>query len=290
MEGVQQRELVIVTGMSGAGKTVALKAMEDLGFYCVDNLPVFLLETFAELLLNAGENRRAAVGIDIRSGDGLPKLRDVLNTFREKGIVCRILFLDASDRVLLKRFKETRRKHPLAPDGRPEDGILRERKALSWLKEQATYVIDTSRLLTRDLRLQLEKLAEGSTEFRNLYITVLSFGFKYGLPEDADLIFDVRFLPNPYYDETLREQTGLEEDVRAYVMQGEDGEVFLGKLYGMMDFLIPRYIAEGRNQLIIGIGCTGGRHRSVTVAEALYRHLSGAGSYGLNVEHRDIRR
>lgn len=290
MESIQQQELVIVTGMSGAGKTVALKAMEDLGFYCVDNLPVFLLETFADLLLNPGANRRAAVGIDIRSGDGLPNLKDVLTRFREKGVPCKILFLDASDRVLLKRFKETRRKHPLAPDGRPEEGIVREREALLWLKEQATYVIDTSRLLTRDLRLQLEKMFAGFAEFRNLYITVLSFGFKYGLPEDADLIFDVRFLPNPYYVEGLREQTGLAEPVRDYVMQGEDGEAFLGKLYGLMDFLVPRYIAEGRNQLIIGIGCTGGKHRSVTIAEALYRHLSGTGSYGLNIEHRDIQR
>lgn len=283
--------MVIVSGMSGAGKTIALKAMEDMGFYCVDNMPIFLIKNFSEILAETGKRyQRAALGVDIRSGDELPKLREVLAMLPSAGISCRLLFLDASDKVLLKRFKETRRKHPLAPDGRIEDGICKEREALLWLLERADYVIDTSHLLTRDLRQQLERIFSDSCTYKNLYVNVLSFGFKYGLPEDADLVFDVRFLPNPFYDEALREHTGLEEAVRAYVMQGGDGAAFLEKLCGLLDFLIPRYIAEGRNQLIIAIGCTGGKHRSVSIAEAVYHHLAKRSDIGLNVMHRDIRR
>ena len=289
MDALQNKRLVIVTGMSGAGKTVALKALEDIGFYCVDNLPVFLLEPFAKLLSEAGDKYKlAAVGIDIRSGENLGGLQGVLEQLAQEGNRPSVLFLDASDRVLVKRFKETRRKHPLAQDGRPEDGIRKEREVLASIKEGATYVIDTSRLLTKDLRLQLEKMFSGRTEYSNLYLTVLSFGFKYGIPEDADYVFDVRFLPNPYYVDELKAKTGLDEAVRAYCLQTADGPAFVGELCGFMDFVIPRFLADGRNQLVVAVGCTGGKHRSVTIAEALYRHLQGKKGLGVNIEHRDI--
>ena len=284
-------KLVILSGMSGAGKTVALKQMEDMGFYCADNLPISLLPQFAELLSRTGANYdRVALGIDIRSGSELPKLRTILDDWDKSGFSYEILFLDASDAVLLKRFKETRRSHPLSPGGRIEDGILREREKLQWLRDRSRYILDTSKLLTKELKKQLERIYSGESGYRNLYVTVLSFGFKYGLPEDADLVFDVRFLPNPFYIEELRPKTGLDQPVREYVMQGTDGAVFLAKLEDLTDFLIPRYIQEGKNQLVIAVGCTGGKHRSVTIAEALYGHLAGTAELGLKIEHRDIAR
>lgn len=284
-------KLIILTGMSGAGKTIALKQMEDMGYYCADNLPISLLPQFAELLEKSeGQDTRVAIGIDIRSGDELLKLADILAKWDCCGQDYEIVFLDASDAVLLKRFKETRRAHPLCPAGRIEDGIRREREKLSWLKEKSKYILDTSKLLTKELKKQLERIYSEQQGYRNLFVTVLSFGFKYGIPEDADLIFDVRFLPNPYYIEELRPKTGLDKDVKTFVMQGTDGAEFLKKLYDMIEFLIPRYILEGKNQLVIAMGCTGGRHRSVTCAEALYEKLSEHGELGLKIEHRDIHR
>lgn len=284
-------KLVIVSGMSGAGKTIALKAMEDMGFYCVDNLPIPLIEKFVDILSGSGERmRKTAIGIDVRSGSELPKLRDVLAELDRRQVSYDILFLDASDRALLKRFKETRRSHPLSKDGRVEDGIVEERQELMWLRDKARFVLDTSSMLTRDLRKQLEQIFSGDQSFRNLYVTVMSFGFKYGIPEDADLVFDVRFLPNPFYVDELKHRTGLDPEVRDYVMKGEDGRVFESKLEDMMDFLIPRYINEGKHQLVIAIGCTGGKHRSVTFAELLHAHLSGHEEYGVRIDHRDINR
>ncbi len=284
-------KLVIVSGMSGAGKTIALKAMEDMGFYCVDNLPIPLIEKFVDILSGSDERmRKTAIGIDVRSGSELPKLRDVLSELDRRQVSYDILFLDASDKVLLKRFKETRRSHPLSKDGRVEDGIREERKELMWLRDKSRFVLDTSSMLTRDLRNQLEQIFSGDQGFRNLYVTVMSFGFKYGIPEDADLVFDVRFLPNPFYVDELKHRTGLDPEVRDYVMRGEDGHVFERKLEDMMDFLIPRYINEGKNQLVIAIGCTGGKHRSVTFAEFLYAYLSGHEEYGTRIDHRDINR
>lgn len=284
-------KLVIVSGMSGAGKTIALKAMEDMGFYCVDNLPIPLIEKFVDILSGSDERmRKTAIGIDVRSGSELPKLRDVLSELDRRQVSYDILFLDASDKVLLKRFKETRRSHPLSKDGRVEDGIREERKELMWLRDKSRFVLDTSSMLTRDLRNQLEQIFSGDQGFRNLYVTVMSFGFKYGIPEDADLVFDVRFLPNPFYVDELKHRTGLDPEVRDYVMRGEDGHVFEHKLEDMMDFLIPRYINEGKNQLVIAIGCTGGKHRSVTFAELLYAYLSGHEEYGTRIDHRDINR
>ncbi len=284
-------KLLIVTGMSGAGKTIALKALEDMGYYCADNLPIPLVEKFAELFLEGKSSRNAALGIDIRSGSDLPRLREVFDDWDVRGRVdYELLFLDASDEVLIKRFKETRRAHPLSKDGRVETGIQAERQELLWLKERADVIIDTSRLLTKELRRQLADIFLKNREYENLQVTILSFGFKYGIPEDADLLFDVRFLPNPYYVQELRSHTGLEESVQSYVRQDGVAEIFLTKLYDMLTFLIPHYIEEGKNQLVIGIGCTGGKHRSVTVAELLYSRLRENADYGLRIDHRDIER
>ena len=285
-------KLVIVTGMSGAGKTVALKMMEDMGYYCVDNLPIPLIEKFAELALgsNQGPSNQVALGIDIRSGQELPLLDKILERWRADGIPFEILFLDASDEVLLKRYKETRRNHPLAGAGRIDEGIKKERECLAFLKKQANVILDTSMLLTKELRQELEKIYMEDGTYDNLFVTVMSFGFKYGIPADADLVFDVRFLPNPYYVETLKQKTGLDPEVQEYVMGYDVAHAFLAKLEDMVEFLLPNYVAEGKNQLVIAIGCTGGHHRSVTLAEQLYAYLKGHEEYGLRIEHRDIRR
>ena len=283
-------KLVIVTGMSGAGKTVALKMMEDMGYYCVDNLPIPLIEKFAELALgnNQGLSNQVALGIDIRSGQELPLLDKILERWRTDGVPFEILFLDASDEVLLKRYKETRRNHPLAGAGRIDEGIKKERECLAFLKKQANVILDTSMLLTKELRQELEKIYMEDGTYDNLFVTVMSFGFKYGIPADADLVFDVRFLPNPYYVENLRPKTGEEKEIQDYVKQGGTADIFLGKLYDMLDFLIPNYVLEGKNQLVIGIGCTGGKHRSVTIANAVYEHLKQQKGLGVKLYHRDI--
>lgn len=281
-------KLVIVTGMSGAGKTIALKMLEDIGFYCVDNLPISLVDKFVQLVSEGTSIEKAALGLDIRSGEELGNLDEILENWRRSNVDVQVLFLDANDAVLIKRYKETRRTHPLAGAGRLENGIEKEREKLAFLKREADYIIDTSMLLTRELRKELEKIFLQDARYKNMYVTVLSFGFKYGIPEDADLVFDVRFLPNPYYDEHLRPLTGQVQAVRDYVMQGGTADAFLKKLYDMIDFLLPNYINEGKNQLVIAVGCTGGKHRSVTIARALYEHLEAAGGYGIRIDHRDI--
>ena len=281
-------KLVIVTGMSGAGKTIALKMLEDIGFYCVDNLPISLVDKFVQLVSEGTSIEKAALGLDIRSGEELGNLDEILENWRRSNVDVQVLFLDANDAVLIKRYKETRRTHPLAGAGRLENGIEKEREKLAFLKREADYIIDTSMLLTRELRKELEKIFLQDDRYKNMYVTVLSFGFKYGIPEDADLVFDVRFLPNPYYDEHLRPLTGQVQAVRDYVMQGGTADAFLKKLYDMIDFLLPNYINEGKNQLVIAVGCTGGKHRSVTIARALYEHLEAVGEYGIRIDHRDI--
>ena len=281
-------KLVIVTGMSGAGKTIALKMLEDIGFYCVDNLPISLVDKFVQLVSEGTSIEKAALGLDIRSGEELGNLDEILENWRRSNVDVQVLFLDANDAVLIKRYKETRRTHPLAGAGRLENGIEKEREKLAFLKREADYIIDTSMLLTRELRKELEKIFLQDARYKNMYVTVLSFGFKYGIPEDADLVFDVRFLPNPYYDEHLRPLTGQVQAVRDYVMQGGTADAFLKKLYDMIDVLLPNYINEGKNQLVIAVGCTGGKHRSVTIARALYEHLEAAGEYGIRIDHRDI--
>ena len=281
-------KLVIVTGMSGAGKTVALKMLEDIGFYCVDNLPISLVDKFVQLVSGGTDIKKTALGLDIRSGEELENLDEILENWRGSDVDVQVLFLDANDAVLIKRYKETRRVHPLAGAGRLENGIEKEREKLAFLKNEADYIIDTSMLLTRELRKELEKIFLQDARYKNMYVTVLSFGFKYGVPEDAYLVFDVRFLPNPYYDEHLRPLTGQVQAVRDYVMRGTTAEIFLKKLYDMIDFLLPNYINEGKNQLVIAVGCTGGKHRSVTIARALYEHLEAVGEYGIRIDHRDI--
>ena len=280
---------VIVTGMSGAGKSTALKMLEDMGYFCVDNLPIPLLPGFVQMLQNTDtEMKKVALGLDVRSGQDLSGLKENLEAMDRDRIGYEILFLDANDAVLVKRYKETRRQHPLSGSGRVDTGIAKEREKILFLKMKATYILDTSKMLTRELRLELEKIFVDGQSFCNLYITVMSFGFKYGIPQDADLVFDVRFLPNPYYIDTLREKTGNEAEVQDYVMQNDKGRIFLDKLKDMMEFLIPNYILEGKNQLVIAIGCTGGKHRSVTLANALYQILDKEENYGVRIEHRDI--
>lgn len=282
---------VIVTGMSGAGKSTALKILEDAGYFCVDNLPIPLISKFAELTFHpSSEISRVALGVDIRSGQALSQIENVLYDITMKNYQYEILFLDASDEILIKRFKETRRAHPLTTRGRIDEGILKERNKLGFLKTRANYIIDTSLLLTKELRTELDKIFIQNKKYNNLFITLLSFGFKYGIPTDSDLVFDVRFLPNPYYVEDLKYQTGNEEEVRNFVMNSETSWIFLQKLLEMLVFLIPHYIEEGKNQLVISIGCTGGKHRSVTIANKLYEELSKNSEYGIKVEHRDITR
>ena len=280
---------VIVTGMSGAGKTTALKMLEDMGYFCVDNLPISLIEKFAELTFTSGgEVNKVALGIDIRSGQALGEIEQVLEHLTMHGEPYEILFLDAADDVLVKRYKETRRIHPLAKDGRVDKGIALERDRLVYLKQHAEYIIDTSRLLTRELKGELEKIFVRNQEFRNLVITVLSFGFKYGIPADSDLVFDVRFLPNPYYIDELKAKSGNDKEVQDYVMGFSVAAKFLDKLEDMLAFLIPNYIQEGKNQLIISIGCPGGKHRAVTLANRIYERLAAQYAYGVKIEHRDI--
>lgn len=282
-------KFVIVTGMSGAGKGTAVKMMEDMGFYCVDNLPIPLMEKFVDLAIaSQGELARVAVSIDVRSGNALGELQGVLERVRAKGIPFEILFLEAEDSVLVKRYKESRRSHPLSGTERLDKGIELERKKLEFIKKQADYIIDTSRLLSRELKIELEKIFIKEQEYHSMYITVLSFGFKYGIPTDSDLVFDVRFLPNPYYVEGLRAKTGNDIEIQDFVMQYKEAHDFLNKLEDMVDFLIPNYISEGKSQLVISIGCTGGKHRSVTLANELYKRLKDRSGYGIKIEHRDI--
>ncbi len=283
-------EIVFVTGMSGAGRTTALKIMEDLGFFCVDNLPIPLIDKFVQLTKEGEEGKihRVSMGIDIRSADDLSELRPILAQLKMDGIKTTILFLDADDRTLVKRYKESRRNHPLAGQGRIETGLTKEREALQFLKKSADFIIDTSQLLTRELRAELERIFVEQESFRSLMVSVLSFGFKYGIPADSDLVFDVRFLPNPYYVPELRELTGRDAEVRDFVMKYEESGIFIDKLADLISFLIPYYIEEGKNQLIISIGCTGGKHRSVALAEELYKRLAAGREYGIRIEHRDI--
>lgn len=280
---------VIVTGMSGAGKSTALKMLEDMGYFCVDNLPIPLLPRFVEML-DAPETqmKKAALGIDVRGGQDFSGLKEKLEEMDKKGVGYEILFLDAKDDVLIKRYKETRRQHPLSGSGRVDTGIAKEREKILFLKMKATYILDTSKMLTRELKIELEKIFVDGRSFCNLFITVMSFGFKYGIPQDADLVFDVRFLPNPYYIDGLREKTGNDPEVQDYVMENDKGRIFLEKLRDMVEFLLPNYILEGKNQLVIAIGCTGGKHRSVTLANALYQILEAQENYGVRIEHRDI--
>ena len=281
---------VVVTGMSGGGKSTALKMLEDSGFYCVDNLPVSLIEKFMELLATPGsEITKVALGLDVRAGHAFSEATRVLQKQKEAGHDLEILFMDASDSALVKRYKETRRVHPLAADGRVEDGIKKEREMLKGIHKQSNYVIDSSNLLTRELKSELDRIILKNEEYNNLMITLLSFGFKYGIPTDADLVFDVRFLPNPFYLDELKQKTGNDQAVQDYVMQFAEAGEFLDKLEDMLHFLIPNYVKEGKYQLVVAIGCTGGQHRSVTLANELYVRMKDKGEYGIKLFHREMR-
>ena len=280
---------VIVTGMSGAGKSTAMKMMEDMGFFCIDNLPIPLLDKLVDFATNFDtQMKNVAIGIDARSGENLDKVQDMLEILKSKDVQYEVLFLDAEDAVLVKRYKETRRSHPLAQGERVDKGIMRERQKMEFLKKEADYIIDTSRLLTRELKTELEKIFVQDEEFNSMYVTILSFGFKYGIPADADLVFDVRFLPNPYYEDELRPLTGMDESVFNYVMDNETARIFANKLEDMVEFLIPKYAQEGKTSLVIAVGCTGGKHRSVTIARELYSRIARNGEYGFRLEHRDV--
>lgn len=281
--------LVIVTGMSGAGKTQVVRAMEDLGYFCVDNLPPALIPKFAELCSqSAGQVSKIALVVDIRGREFFDTLVQVLEDIEKQGYLYEILFLEASDETLIRRYKETRRRHPMAPHGRISEGIARERDRVEQVRGRATHIIDTSDLSTAKLKEKIAALFGSEKETDRMTITVVSFGFKYGVPLDADMVFDVRFLPNPFYVESLRRKCGTEPEVRDYIWKWPITQQFMEKLAGLVDFLVPNYIREGKSQLIIAIGCTGGLHRSVFVAHKIYEGLCSKG-YKVNIEHRDIK-
>ena len=285
---------VIVTGMSGGGKATAIHMLEDAGYYCVDNLPVSLIEKFVELItMPDNDISKVVLGIDARAGQAFEEVVGIIDSLKGKGIPIEVLFMDCSDQVLIKRYKETRRVHPMNVNdagNRIEDGIKKEREVLADIKKRADYVIDSSQLLTRELKKELDKIFVKDEGYNSLMITILSFGFKYGIPSDADLVFDVRFLPNPYYIEELKHQTGNDKAVQDYVKSFPACGQFLDKLTDMLNFLIPGYVQEGKYQLVVGIGCTGGQHRSVTIANELYDRLKNAdGNYGIKISHRDVK-
>ena len=279
---------VVVTGMSG-GKSTVLKMLEDAGYYCVDNLPLSLVEKFAELVtMPNSEVSKVALGLDVRSDQSFEDATRILTQLKNKGYAFEILFLETDEKTLIKRYKESRRVHPLAPKGRVEDGVQKERKVLENVRKSADYVIDTSHLLTRELKEELDRIFVANEEYNSLMVTVMSFGFKYGIPADADLVFDVRFLPNPYYIDQLKQKTGNDREVQDYVMSFPEAENFMEKLTDMIRFLIPNYVKEGKHSLVVAVGCTGGRHRSVTLANELYKRMKDQGTYGIKLYHRDV--
>lgn len=285
---MDQFHLIIVTGMSGAGKSQAVKVLEDIGYFCIDNLPPVLIPKFAELCVKGGERvRHVALIADIRGGQFFDAMSQALQELRKQGVSYEIVFMEASDKVLINRYKETRRVHPLALHGRISQGIAEERKRLAMLREQADFIIDTSSLKTSQLRDILRKRYALNTGRKGLTVTVVSFGFKHGMPIDADIVDDVRFLPNPYYVEEYRHKSGRVPVVRDYVQSFQVTQTFKEKWFDMIDFLLPNYEREGKSQLVIAVGCTGGMHRSVCMAEEMYRHLKETG-VDVSIEHRDL--
>ena len=280
---------IIVTGMSGAGKATALKTLEDRGFFCVDNLPIQLIKRFAEIAYDSEiQVDDVAISVDIRSGRALSQLNSCLAEIKREGMQYEILFVECSDATLVKRYKETRRNHPLSVKGsRIIDGIKTDRELIGVLKEEAEYIIDTTNLLVREFKAELDKIFVQNEDYANFIVTVMSFGFKYGIPRDSDIVQDVRFLPNPYYDLALRDKTGNDKEIQDFVLNCSEGPEFLDKFTDLITFLIPNYIKEGKNQLVISIGCTGGKHRSVTIANAVYSRLQKS-KYTVRILHRDI--
>lgn len=278
---------VIVTGLSGSGKSEAMKSLEDMGFYCVDNLPPTLITKFAELCYQGNSNvDKVALGIDIRGREFFETLHESLNYLEKENYKYEVLFLDCADETLVKRYKMTRRNHPLAKETQITEGIKEEREILQPLREKAKSIIDTSNMKPKDLKEEIRRLYIEGESSPKLTISVVSFGFKHGIPLDADLVFDVRFLPNPYYLEELRPKTGEDQEVRDYVMNSDVSKEFFDKLVDMVSFLVPHYIEEGKSHLVIAIGCTGGRHRSVTISNLIYDDLIKDG-YRVVKKHRD---
>jgi UPF0042 nucleotide-binding protein len=279
-------DFVIVSGLSGAGKSVAIKSFEDIGFYCVDNLPSALIPTFTDLIVQS-KIERVALGIDVRERDFFTGLFEVLDGLQRHGHQVEILFLEAKDEVLLRRYSETRRKHPLAQEGAIPDGIRRERRWLEELRQRATRILETSDFNVHELRDIIQSMYSTQDARGRMQILVLSFGFKFGIPPNADLMFDVRFLPNPHFEPELRPYTGRDQRVANYALGNEIGEKFLAYLQEFLTMLVPLYVREGKSYLTISLGCTGGKHRSVATAEAVGRHLRQAG-YRVACHHRDL--
>jgi RNase adapter protein RapZ len=285
----KQVTLVVITGHSGAGKSEAIASFEDGGYFCVDNLPPRMIAGLGELFRHEGSGvERAAVVSDVRGGEYFDDLLQVLDDLEAEGLRPMVLFLEAGEETLLDRYKETRRRHPLAPEGRIVEGIRAERELLAPLRERADKVIDTSDLTGAELRRQITEELLGQEETGKLALTLLTFGFKNGPPRDADLTLDVRFLPNPHYVDDLRPKTGMDAEVREYVEQGTQAGEFYGRLLPLLEFLVPAYVAEGKSHLTIAVGCTGGRHRSITVADRIRRDLAGREDVIVRVKHRDV--
>ena len=281
---------VVVTGLSGAGKSHAMRALEDVGFFCVDNLPVALIGTFADLMLaSKGRMPRAAVGVDIREGEALPQFPLIYRQLkRRRDLRTQLLFLEAEDRVLLRRFSETRRPHPLARNRSAAEGLREERRALERIRRLADRILETSRLSVHELRRRVVEIASTGHTTSPLAVNLVSFGFRHGVPSDADLVFDVRFLPNPHFVEALRPLSGLSPRAAKYVLQAPGAQRFLRLTGALLAFLLPQYIAEGKAYVTIAIGCTGGRHRSVAIAEALARRARAVKGVEVRIKHRDI--
>ncbi len=281
-------KFVIVTGLSGSGKSETMKALEDMGFYCVDNLPPALITKFAELCYQPNSSiEKVALGVDIRGRKFFKELHESLDYLKNQNYKYEIVYLECSDDVLLKRYKMTRRNHPLSDNIQIPEGIKLERSIMEPLKEISDCIIDTTNMKPKDLKEEIEKIYSVGEGSKTLTISVVSFGFKHGIPADCDLMFDVRFLPNPYYIEDLRPKTGDDKEVRDYVMNSEVSVEFYNKLKDMINFLVPQYIEEGKHHLVIGIGCTGGRHRSVTISNMIYDDLNSKG-YRVVKKHRDF--
>ncbi|HOQ07758.1 MAG TPA: RNase adapter RapZ [Clostridiales bacterium] len=279
---------IVITGISGAGKSLVANYLEDAGFFCIDNLPPLLIPKIAEICSQSYRKMdKIALVIDIRGGELLNDLFPALDSLSKDGHTYEILFMEASDNVVIKRYKESRRSHPLDHEGSLKKAIAEERRVLEKIKDRANYVIDTSNLTPKQLKEAITGIVVNSEEFGGLIINIISFGFKYGIPIECDLVFDVRFIPNPYYIESMKKHTGKNEDVRNYVLGMQETKEFTGKLNDLLDFLIPNYVKEGKSQLVIGIGCTGGRHRSVVIADELMKSLT-VKKHRVVIEHRDI--
>ncbi len=282
-------QYVVVTGLSGAGKSSVIHILEDIGYYCIDNMPPTLVRNFITLCQNSNMSLdKIAFVVDARSGEIIKKLANEIKEIKKSGEPCEVIFLESSDEAIIKRYKETRRKHPHANDGRVVDGIKLERELLSSIKKKSDYIIDTSGLLASQLREKIIALFDSRNKYESINVTILSFGFKRGIPLDSDLMLDVRFLPNPFYEEDLKELTGLDKNVKEYVMHTDVAKEFIGKMHDLVEFLLPQYIEEGKPQLVIAIGCTGGKHRSVALAEELGAFLRSK-NYFATVSHRDIK-